>query len=270
MPSGTADPKQFPGIKKGLRLANFQGNDSKVQDSLKPSSQIKCKDATGREHRQRRWQVMAAQSTEKEGWARNPVGGSTRLTSRIYDSDSYQSCWQISGLPVWGHIVESHFFAHLNLYVVMWVALADETSKGEEVMYLFEQKFWDSSQPAMLSPLPLREGAFMTRSPERLCWTAISAPQWTCSMSKHAAWLLAASERKGWGGVCYKSITKLILTDTVVLDWPRLSFTHSFLSSLAHWAGGVKGKGFASQPYPFGRPLALLGSRFLGLWKSLE
>ena len=51
MPSGTAGPKWFPGIKKGLRLTNFQENDSKVQDSPKPSSQIKCKDGIGREHR---------------------------------------------------------------------------------------------------------------------------------------------------------------------------------------------------------------------------
>ena len=89
-------------------------------------------------------------------------------------------------------------------------------------------------------------------------------------MSERAAWLLAASEMKGRGGVCYGSVTKLVLTDAVVLDWPRLSFTQRFLLSSAHWGGGVKGKGFASQAYSFGRTLALLGSRFLGLWKSLE
>ena len=173
-------------------------------------------------------------------------------------------------LLVWGRIVESHVFAHLNLCVVTWVALVNETSKSEEVTYLFERKFWDRSQPAMLSPLPLLEGAFMIRPPEWLCWTDHSTPQWTCPMSENAAWLLAASETKGWGGVCYGSITKLVLTDAVVLDWPRLSFTHSFLLSLAHCRGGVKGKGCASQPYPLGRTLALLGSRFLALWKSLE
>ena len=122
----------------------------------------------------------------------------------------------------------------------------------------------------MLSPLPLREGAYMTRSPEQLCWTAISTPQWACSMSERAAWLLAASEMKGRGGVCYGSVAKLVLTDAVVLHWPRLSFTHRFLLSLAHCGGGVKGKAFASQTYSFGRTLALLGSRFLGLWKSQE
>lgn len=41
-------------------------------------------------------------------------------------------------------------------------------------------------------------------------------------MSEKSAVLLEASEVGGWGGICYSSIAKVILTDTATLGWPRL------------------------------------------------
>lgn len=47
---------------------------------------------------------------------------------------------------------------------------------------------------------------------------SVPTPLWTWHMSEKSALLLVASEIGGWVGICYCSITKLILTNAVTFE----------------------------------------------------